>query len=55
MMNRIEYHNRGLKNNLHLVVYADASLANLPDQGSQSSYIIFLANDSKQYCKFLIN
>ena len=55
MMNRIEYHNPGLKNNLHLVAHADASLANLQDQGSQSSYIIFLANDSKQYYKFLNN
>ena len=40
--------NLGQKDNLHLVVYADASLANLPDQGSQSGYIIFLANDCKQ-------
>ena len=38
----------GQKDNLHLVVYADASLANLLDQGSQSGYIIFLANDCEQ-------
>ena len=40
--------NLGQKDNLHLVVYADASLANLPDQGSQSGYKIFLVNDCKQ-------
>ena len=45
---RIKYHNLGPKDNLHLAVYADASLAKLPDQGSQSGYIIFLANDGKQ-------
>ena len=45
---RIKYHSLASKDNLHLVVYADASLANLPDQGSQSSYLKFLANDSKQ-------
>ena len=45
---RIKYHSLASKDNLHLVVYADASLANLPDQGSQSGYIIFLANESKQ-------
>ena len=45
---RIKYHNLASKDNLHLVVYADASLANLPDQGSQSGYVIFLANESKQ-------
>ena len=45
---RIKYHSLASKDNLHLVVYTDASLANLPDQGSQSGYIIFLANESKQ-------
>ena len=45
---RIKYHNLASKDNLHLVVYADASLANLPVQGSQSGYVIFLANESKQ-------
>ena len=44
----IKYHNLGSKDNLHLVAYADASFTNLPDQGSQSGYIIFLANFSKQ-------
>ena len=43
----IKYHNLGSKDNIHLVVYADAFFANLPDQGSQSGYIIFLANVSK--------
>ena len=45
---RIKYHNLGPKDNLHLAVYADASLAKLPDQGSQSGHIIFLVNDGKQ-------
>ena len=42
-----KYHNLDLKDNLHLVVYVDASLASLPDRVSQSGYI-FLANVSKQ-------
>ena len=33
-----------------IVVFCDASFANLPDKGSQGAHIIFLVDNSGRYC-----
>ncbi|KAJ8050479.1 hypothetical protein HOLleu_03699 [Holothuria leucospilota] len=43
---RLKDHHLGKESSLKLIVYSDASLGNLPDDGSQGGYFIFLAGDN---------
>ena len=45
---KIIYKQLGKDENLKLVVYANASHRNLPDGGSQLSYLLFLVGENKK-------